>query len=228
MAVIMSRQMTIPLTGKLLSDYAHGEIVKINENGKPVEFYVAKHDYESGLNGAGRTLLVRRLLCSDSELRSFNSSGENKYASGNTDIFLNGEYKSRLDVDVQEAIGTTKFKYTPSGNTSNSVTTLSRCVFILSATEWGYTLNYANVEGEVIPIYKDIIVTNTTYENNTSKSYSTRSPNVTSSKNIIMVNAMDDFNHITTCTKELNVRPAFTLPGASVFDPDTNEFKKVI
>lgn len=34
--------------------------VKLKENGTLVEFYVAKHDYESGLNGSGRTLIVRK------------------------------------------------------------------------------------------------------------------------------------------------------------------------
>ena len=45
---------------KTLGEYAEGDIVRLNESGVPVDFYVAKHDYESGLNGAGRTLLVRK------------------------------------------------------------------------------------------------------------------------------------------------------------------------
>ena len=55
--VIVSKQLTVPSTGKQLSDYAEGDIVKINENGTPVEFYVAKHNYQTRLNGTGRTLL---------------------------------------------------------------------------------------------------------------------------------------------------------------------------
>lgn len=42
-------------SGKPLSQYAEGAIIKINEGGKPAEFYVAKHNYESSLNGNGRT-----------------------------------------------------------------------------------------------------------------------------------------------------------------------------
>lgn len=43
-----------------ISDYAEGSIIKINENGTPVEFYIAKHNYEHTLNGTGRTLVVRK------------------------------------------------------------------------------------------------------------------------------------------------------------------------
>ena len=46
--------------GTPLASYAEGDIVMINEDGAPVEFYVAKHDYESSLNGAGRTLVVHK------------------------------------------------------------------------------------------------------------------------------------------------------------------------
>lgn len=41
-----------------LGQVSEGTIVKINENGSPVDFYVAKQNYESGLNGAGRTLVI--------------------------------------------------------------------------------------------------------------------------------------------------------------------------
>ena len=37
-----------------------GSIVKINENGNPVEYYIACHNYESRLNGDGLALLVRK------------------------------------------------------------------------------------------------------------------------------------------------------------------------
>lgn len=40
-------------SGLPLSDLPEGSLVAINERGSPVLFYLAKHDYESGLNGAG-------------------------------------------------------------------------------------------------------------------------------------------------------------------------------
>ena len=47
-------------SGKPLGNFSEGDIIQLNEGGVPVDFYVAKHDYESGLNGAGRTLVVRK------------------------------------------------------------------------------------------------------------------------------------------------------------------------
>ena len=43
-----------------LGNKSVGSIVKLKENGVLVDFYVAKHDYENGLNGMGRTLVVRK------------------------------------------------------------------------------------------------------------------------------------------------------------------------
>lgn len=43
-----------------LDNTSVGSVVKLKEDGVLVDFYVAKHDYESGLNGVGRTLLVRK------------------------------------------------------------------------------------------------------------------------------------------------------------------------
>ena len=43
-----------------LGNKSTGSIIKLKENGTLVDFYVAKHDYESSLNGAGRTLVSAR------------------------------------------------------------------------------------------------------------------------------------------------------------------------
>lgn len=46
----------LPVVGTSIGNLEEGAIITLNENASPVEFYVAKQDYESGLNGAGRTL----------------------------------------------------------------------------------------------------------------------------------------------------------------------------
>ena len=114
-----------------LNTITPGAILYLNESGNPVPFYIAKHDYESGLNGAGRTLLVRK-DCYDN--RQWHSSNVNAYASSAIDSWLNGTYKNLLDADIRGVIGTTKIKYT-TGNGNNAVGTLERAIFLLSATE---------------------------------------------------------------------------------------------
>ena len=113
------------MANSLLSTKAEGSVIKINENGSPVEFIVCKHDYESELNGSGRTLVVRK-DCYDS--RQWHSSNVNAYATSDIDAWFNSTYKNLLDADIRGAIGTTKFKYTP-GNGNNTVSTLERAIF---------------------------------------------------------------------------------------------------
>lgn len=139
---------TVPFSkGIPLNTITPGAILYLNESGSPVPFYIAKHDYESGLNGAGRTLVVRK-DCYDK--RAF-SSGKNAYSNSYLDSWLRNTYLKLLDADIQAAIGTTKIYYTP-GNGNTTVTTLQRAVFQLSLTELGGDSYYANTEGSALPI----------------------------------------------------------------------------
>lgn len=102
-----------------LSSLEPGSIIKINEDGTLVDFYVAKHNYENSLNDMGRTLVVRK-DCYDS--RQWHSSNVNAYASSAIDSWLNSTYKNLLDADIRGVIGTTKIKYAlGNGNTNHAV-----------------------------------------------------------------------------------------------------------
>ena len=129
-----------------LGSKAEGSIIKLKENGVLVEFYIAKQNYESGLNGAGRVLVVRK-DCYDQ--RQWHSSNINAYASSAIDTWLNGTYKNLLDANIRTAMSTTKIYYTP-GNGNTTKTTLERSVFLLSATELGQTHTYLNAEGTAL------------------------------------------------------------------------------
>lgn len=59
-----------------LGSKATGSIIKLKENGKLVEFYVGVHNYESSLNGTGRTLVFRK-DCYDQ--RQWHTSNVNAY-----------------------------------------------------------------------------------------------------------------------------------------------------
>lgn len=139
--------LTKPVTGTPLSTYTEGSIIKINENGSPVEFYVAKHNYESELNGAGRTLVVRK-DCYDK--RAWNSN-KNTYSSSAIDTWLNGDYKNLLSAKLAQSVGTTRFQ-SAAGDGSTTVQTLSRSVFLLSASELGLTAAWASVEGTTLGV----------------------------------------------------------------------------
>lgn len=198
-----------------LSDYAEGDIIKLDEGGSPVEFYVSKHDYEPDLNGAGRTLMVRK-DCYDN--RVWNSGGVNAYAGSDLDTWFNGTYKNLLDPAIQTAIGTTKFYYTP-GNGNNTVGTLERAVFALSATELGKSASWLNVEGSDLPIASTLKIA---YLNGNATPQWSRSPYKTDSRLTCGISAMGNSNTY-VCQGALGSRPCFALPSTLLFNPYTNE-----
>lgn len=215
--------MNVPSAGILLSDIAEGSIVKLNENGSPVEFYVAKHNYEIGLNGAGRTLLARKNTTDEFSGVPFNSNGTNAYANGDMDEWFNGTYKSMLDVSVQSSIGETYFYYTP-GNGTTSVTTLKRSIFAPSLAELGHVAPYGgwNAEGEKLPI-SDALLTikhsqwTRTPPHYTGTDYDTKA-----------YMTMSDKNHSQAYTAaNYYLRPMFTLPSNALFHKTTMLFMGV-
>lgn len=183
-----------------------GQTVWLNENGVPTEFYVAEQNYESGLNGSGRTLLVRK---SPLDARTWDSGNVNAYASSDIDAFLNGDYKELFDSNVQSELGTTSFYYTP-GNGTSSVSTLSRSIFLLSVTEYGLSSSSANVEGSSLPIAS-------TLRGTASASRWTRSPGNPSSDNslVCVINTSGGFAG-SQANNSCIFHPAFTLPSSFV------------
>lgn len=197
--------MKAPVTGIALGTIAEGQLVKIKENGFPIEFYVAKHDYEPALNGSGRTLLVRKEAYNDVIWGA--EPNYNAYAKSNIDAVANGSYKETLDQDTLSAIGATKFYYTV-GNGNSAVTTLLRAIFTLSATELGGS--GGNTEGAVLPT-ASILKT-------LSPSQATRSPVPTNRTMFYAYYYTDGLNTADVYQNPFPLRPCFTLPSTSTFD----------
>ena len=187
-----------------LANKAVGSIIKLKESGTLVEFYVAKHDYENGLNGNGRTLIVRK-DCYD--MRVFSNSN-NAYANSSLDSWLCNTYLKLLDADIQAAIGTTKFYYTP-GNGNYTVTTLQRAVFQLSLTELGKSASYAKTEGSALPIASTLQIA---YRNGSAVVQWTRTPYTNDAYYVCCLITSGDVGY-SRCGNSYGSRPAFTLPS---------------
>ena len=188
-----------------LGNKSVGSIVKLKENGVLVDFYVAKHDYENGLNGSGRTLVVRK-DCYDT--RQWHTSNVNAYATSAIDTWLNNTYKNLLDADIRGVIGTTKIKYTP-GNGNTTVGTLERAIFLLSVTELGKTASYANTEGTALSIASSLQIA---YLNGSAVVQWTRSPSTGSTHYAYYLFTDGDVSN-DYCNNTYGSRPAFTLPS---------------
>ena len=192
-------------SGKPLGDFSEGDIIQLNEGGVPVDFYAACHNYEQSLNGAGRTLVVRKDVY---DHRAWHISNVNAWASCTMRSWLNGDYKALLGPEIQEAMGTTTYRYTP-GNGNNTVTTRSDAVFLLSLTELGQSHTYANVEGSVLPIASILQVA---YKNGSTTTQWTRSVDTNDTRNAIYVSS-DGAVYNSLCTFSDGSRPVFTLPS---------------
>mgnify|MGYP005810653161 CR=1 FL=1 len=192
-------------SGKPLGDFSEGDIIQLNEGGVPVDFYVACHNYEQSLNGAGRTLVVRK-DCYDN--RVWDNGNVNAYASSDLDSWFNSTYKNMLDADIRSLIGTTKIRYTP-GNGNWTVGTLERAVFALSATELGQSASWFNVEGSALHIANTLKVA---YLNGSANTQWTRSPNTNYTYNAVYLNS-GGYVSGNRCSNSRGSRPAFTLPS---------------
>ena len=188
-----------------LGNKSVGSIVKLKENGVLVDFYVAKHDYENGLNGSGRTLVVRK-DCYDT--RQWHTSNVNAYATSAIDTWLNSTYKNLLDADIRGVIGTTKIKYTP-GNGNTTVGTLERAIFLLSVTELGRSASYANTEGTALSIASSLQIA---YLNGSAVVQWTRSPGTNYAVYAYYLNTIGNVGN-NYCYSAYGSRPAFTLPS---------------
>lgn len=227
--VIMSGivpQLVAPVTGLKLSDITVGSIVKLNENGAPVQFYVAKHDYESGLNGTGRTLLVRKEAYG--QCNWFSEILQNSFSSSNICDWLNNDYKSLLDPVVQSAISETTFYYTDGGYLpgNTTVTTLACSVFILSYTELGgeASPNQYNAEGSALPIASSLQVA---YCNGSAVAQWTRTPKITNTSDVCCFSNKGVDSDRDSFAAAAYARPCFTLPATALFDEETLILKGV-
>ena len=188
---------TVPFSkGIPLNTITPGAILYLNESGSPVPFYIAKHEYESGLNGAGRTLLVRK-DCYD--MRMFGYSGT--YAGGSLDKWISETYVALLDSGVRTEMEKTKFY-------SNEAT-IQRAAFQLSATEYGFSGGGLwTVEGTALPIASTLRVA---YRNGSKVVQWTRTQRGASY--ICIIGGDGSLSVNGSFKSSCGSRPAFTLPG---------------
>lgn len=190
-----------------LSSKSEGTLIRINENGSPRLFYLAQHNYQSDLNGNGRTLMVRKDIYS---LGAFDSGSSNKYSGSDIDTTLANTYKSKLSSKAQSMIGSTKF------HCNNE--TLTRSVFALSMTEFSYADITAPIEGDPVPIYETLRVA---YYEGQSRDQWTRTENTVTSNYVYTILTTGSFDTHTASTY-LGIRPAFTLPADATLNPVAN------
>lgn len=207
--------------GVELSTFSEGSLVKLNESGSPVEFYVAKHNYESELNGSGRTLLVRK-DCYD--MRKFNSSTTlDSYYDSDIQEWLESTYKSLLDANARTAIGSTKIYYVYSSESTSASSGKAFSVFLLSTKELGRTASYTVALGTQLPIANTLrkARTNGVYHSQWTRNLVKASED---DESVCVLDETGSIDYMRKTSSSPGSRPAFTLPSTALFDPETFEF----
>ena len=204
-------QLSAPITTLLLGDIAEGSLVKIKESGSPVEFYVSKHNYNTG-----RTLLIRKSLLSG-ERRWNNDTDGSNFLKSDIYEYLNGTYKNTLDSATQTAIASTSVHYYD--GVYYGLKYASMQVFLPSMTELGGQANYMKVEGTELPIAKSLYGVSTFW---------TRTQSVSSTETRACVATSYGSGAAYTLDTYSKVRPCFTLPATAQFDPKTLVFSGVV
>lgn len=199
----------VPVAGTPLGNLAEGTLITVKENGAPVEFYVAKQNYEEGLNDAGRVLCVRK----DIHSNHIWDDANNNWATSDIRSWLNGAYKSLFSSSVITLMGRTKYEFIKS-YAQPGISTRSDSVFLLSNTELGTSETPTDDTGSVLPIYTTLQIA---YLKGVASPQWTRSMMVLDSSNVFYLTirgTLDDSRSYS----QYGARPCFTLPSTALVD----------
>lgn len=137
--------------GTPVGSVPEGQVITIHENGSPIEYFVARHNYEAGLNGNGGTLVFRKPSAGEVVW----DSGDASYSESEIDAWLNTTFLNRLSLGAINAIRATKIESAPVSSWQASV--IERKIFLPSLLELGGSDNNAPTEGTMIPASSLII-----------------------------------------------------------------------
>lgn len=210
-------------TGTSAGDIDVGATVKINENGQAVDYLVVHQGLPSDIYDASceGTWCLRKDIA---ENRVWNSSGGNDYENSSTNGYLNGNWLTRYNADVQEAIVQCKIPYRPGSGTSTTVSSgsngLSVKAFLLSCAELGFNFSTMPVnEGAELSYFSGCADNGPdskriAYRNGSPAVWWPRSPYCSSlggSTNVLRVRNDGDWGN-SDCSDSYGIRPCIILP----------------
>lgn len=198
------------VSGVPIDELTPGTSIYITENNVATQFYIAKHDYESGLNGMGRTLLIRAHIVKNDVF------GNNQlYNNSILDKYFNETYPSLFSGFVQSLMSNTSFPWRPGLYAQETIYT--KKAFALSITEYGLSGSYMPVEGTSLPIRG--LFNAIALEANEYRLWS-RTMNLETSSTMT-VSILESYNgeiraNSYYCYASYGYLPAFSLPGEAL------------
>ena len=235
MAVILSKQIVMPVMGKPASDFAIGDSVFLNVNGVPTEFLVVHQgNPDAALYDAsceGTWLLMKDIY----ERGIWDENNENDYENSDIHPYLNGTFLDLFDADIKTQIKQVTLPYHKglgnSGSVASGVNGLSTKVFLLSGSELGWSTNGAYrfpVDGAKLSYFESGTGTSANnkriaYQSGSAFRWWTRSPHISYNYNVWQCEDDGTYDYYEAQSAACGYRPALILPYDALFNPDTNE-----
>ena len=222
-----------PIVGTPVSELAVGTLVKIKENGSPVEYMVVHQGlpssrYDESCNGCW---LLRKDIYTE---RVWDSGPMNDYKRSNIRSYLNGTFLNLFDNGIKNAIKQVKIPYVNGNGSGGSVASgangLSCKIFLLSGYELGWTTrdhSYFPRDGAKLSYFSSGTGSAANNKrianyNGSAASWWLRSPNTSGNTGSVwsVDSSGDCYNWYSNIT--YGVRPALVLDSSAVVDTDLN------
>lgn len=220
-----------PMAGTPLSELAEETLIKIQENGAPVEYMVVNQGLPSSLYDAScdGCWVLRKDIAED---RIWDSS-DNDYKNSDIHAYLNGSWTSRYSAGVLSQIKQVKIPYVNGTGSGGSVASgangLSCKIFLLSGYEVGFSTSdnwQFPRDGAKLSYFSS--GTSSSANNKRIANYNgsathwwLRSPNTSDTGLVWYVLAYGVYNDW-YCRNTCGVRPALILPSTALVDQNLN------
>lgn len=213
--------------------------VYLMEGSTKVKFYVLAHNYESGLNGNGRTLFCRESPVTNGERAANKRSDASYWPSCLECSYYRNTYSANFTTTVKSWIGSTKIYvnslHNPFGNSSPSynmdVTSAGFSFFAISSVELGVSsfgvYNYSDGTTLSTAARTRLAAYGTFWTRSPGPKYTDHHTDSDGDSEYYFANGMyvqsasgASFNLDQACNYEIGYLPCFTLPETLYIDKD--------
>ena len=220
-----------PMAGTPVSSLAVGTLIKINENGAPVEYLIVNQGLPSSMYDAScdGCWVLRKDIAENRMWDSLN----NDYKNSDIQAYLNRAWTSRYSAGVLSQIKQVKIPYQNGTGSEGSVASgangLSCKIFLLSGYELGWTTSdnsYFPRDGAKLSYFSSGTSSSANNKrianyNGSASIWGLRSPNTYGTNVVWYVYSNGNYNYW-GCYNPCGVRPALVLPSTALVDQDLN------
>lgn len=217
--------------GTAISTLEVGTLVKVNENGAPVEYMIVNQGnpdasmYDASCDGCW---LLRKDIA---ENRKWDSTN-NDYQNSDIHAYLNGDWTSRYEAGILSQIKQVKIPYvngTGGSAVASGANGLSCKIFLLSGYEVGFSTSdssYFPRDGAKLSYFSSGTSSSANNKriaklNGSATDWWLRSPYTSNTRSVWSVHSDGSCNGW-VCRNSVGVRPALILPSTALVDDELN------